>query len=258
MNESKFEQHLQRKLKEAQLALPLHFFEEIASTNELAKKVMLVRPIHGSIFMARRQQAGRGTYGRSFFSEIGGIYCSLLINVNEWHFEDPALATIFTAVAVKEAVHDVLGMRLELKWVNDLFLKGKKVGGILTEKQFNTDWLVVGIGLNVSSRLESFPGELRRIVSTLAIDDSDDEIKASLVVAIVKYMFKKGKLSCKNEVMTLYKASLFILNQQVELVYGDALFRVYVSDVDLLGRLVVQKACGETLYLQAGEVKLVL
>ena len=256
MNKSKFEQQLKRKWKTAQLNLPLHFFEVTTSTNDLAKERVTPSPAHGSIFIARRQIAGRGTYNRSFFSGMGGIYCSLLINVNEWHFEDKDFATFFTAVAVRNAVYDILKIELELKWVNDFFLQGRKIGGILTERQFGSNWLVIGIGLNVSNQLEDFPEILRTTVGTLGIQDSDDYIKASLIVSIIEHMLKKGELSCKNKMMMKYKESLFILNQQVKINYGGELFQACVLDVDSLGRLVVQKACGNVLYLQAGEVKL--
>ena len=256
MNESKFEYHLKNGLKEAALDLSLRFFEETTSTNDLAKAFVKSEPTHGTLFLARRQGAGRGTYGRSFISEPGGIYCSLLIHIKAWHFQNADLATLFTAVAVREAVYDVLGIQLKLKWVNDLFLQGRKVGGILTEKQFDSDWLVIGMGLNVSNQLDTFPDELKQIVTTMGIDDSDDRIKADLVVAIMRYMLKQGKLSCKNEVMRRYLDHLFILNQQVEVAYGSDSFQVQVLDVDDLGQLVVQKPCGEVLSLQAGEVKL--
>lgn len=256
MNESKFEQYLKNGLKEMELDFPLHFFEETTSTNDLAKAFIKPQSIHGTLFIARKQNAGRGTYGRSFISKSGGIYCSLLIHVKEWHFKNIDLATIFAAVAVREAVHDVLGLQLELKWVNDLFLQGRKVGGILTEKQFDSNWLVIGIGLNVSNRLEEFPDELKQIVTTIGIDDPDDRIKAMLVVTIINYILKKGKLSCKNEVMRCYLKNLFILNQQVEISYGSDLLQVHVLGVNDSGQLIVQKSCGDILYLQAGEVKL--
>ena len=258
MKENKFEQQLKNRLEEARLDIPFYFFEETTSTNDLAKEWVKSQPTHGTLFLARKQHAGRGTYGRTFFSERGGIYCSLLIHIKDWHFKSDHVGTLFTAVAVREAVYHVLGMKLELKWVNDLFWKGKKVGGILTEKAFNTDWLVVGIGLNVEDRLADFPDELKEVVSTLETDDPNDEIKVSLVVAIVKYMLEKGKLSCEHEMMRRYKEGLFILKQQVEIVYGDELFQVQVLDVDPWGRLAVQKSCGEILYLQAGEVKLIV
>lgn len=256
MNESKFKQYLKSGLKEMALDIPFHFFEETTSTNDLAKSLEKSQPIHGTLVIARRQNAGRGTYGRSFISRTGGIYCSLLIHVKAWHFKEIELATIFGAVAVREAVRDVLDIQLELKWVNDLFLQGRKVGGILTEKQFDSDWLIMGIGLNVSNKLADFPDALKQIVTTIGIEDSDDQIKAKLVVMMVNYILKKGRLSCKNEVMRCYLENLFILNQQVEIAYGSELLQVHVLDVDDSGQLVVETSCGKILYLQAGEVKL--
>ncbi|MCL2559499.1 MAG: biotin--[acetyl-CoA-carboxylase] ligase [Turicibacter sp.] len=257
MDKSKFEQQLKSELGAERTATTLHFFEETTSTNDLAKQQIRVKPVHGSAFIARRQSAGRGTYGRSFISETGGIYFSLLINVNDWHFKEPDLATIFTAVAVREAVADVLDVQLSLKWVNDLFLDGRKVGGILTEKQVDSDWLVIGIGLNVSNELATFPEALKDIVTTLKIADPHDQIKATLIIRIIRYLLKTSQLSSKEEVMQRYREYLFLLNQQVEISYGNELFQAHVLDVDDEGKLVVQKAGGEVLHLQAGSVKLV-
>ncbi|MCL1991141.1 MAG: biotin--[acetyl-CoA-carboxylase] ligase [Defluviitaleaceae bacterium] len=251
-----YEMMIHDRLQVAGLSGPLYFFDDVSSTNDIAKERILSHPIHGAAVVATRQSAGRGTYGRSFLSETGGIYLSLMINSCDWHFKARQLATIFVAVAVKSAIDDVLGIQVDLKWVNDLFLKGRKVGGILTEQQVGSDWLVIGIGLNVSPLPNGFPDELKQIATTLGMDDFDHGIKANLIATIMKKMLQPSELSDQETVLKQYQAGLFILNRYVFIVDQKEEFEVLVQGVDPLGRLIVRKACGEVLHLQAGDVRL--
>lgn len=251
-----YETMIHNQLEEQDLMIPLHFFEETTSTNDVAKEMIQSNAFHGTTIVACKQNAGRGTYGRSFLSEVGGIYLSLMIHTREWQFKETQLTTIFVAVAVRWAVNDVLGIQLDLKWVNDLFLRGKKVGGILTEHVFGGDWMVIGIGLNISPLPRDFPDELKQIATTLGVDDPNHSIKAQLIGAIMNKILKPSQLSDKGQVLDHYKKGLFILNRHVWITYQNEEFEVLVQGVDQLGRLVVQTSCGEMLHLQTGDVRL--
>ena len=127
---------------------------ETASTNSDARALLLRGGTHGSLVVAARQTGGRGRMGRAFCSEEGGLYMSLLLR-GAW----PAgQLTTLCAVAVCRAVERLTQLHLDIKWVNDAQLDGKKVCGILTEMNAQFDYInhiVVGIGINVHN--ESFP-----------------------------------------------------------------------------------------------------
>lgn len=248
--------HKYKKILTEKLGQKLHYFKTVDSTNTVAKKMEVWS--HGTVVIAETQTAGRGTYGRTFYSKGSrGIYMTLIINIDDWHFKQPQLATLYTAVAVSEAIANITKISPDIKWVNDLFLTGKKIGGILTEKVLQSNRLIIGIGVNVSGKKEDFPEELQKIAGSLALDDPIDDQAAAIVNAIYEKMLKPGELSNEGTVLELYKKRLFILGQTVEMKCGEDVFEGKVIDVDDEGRLVVLRD-GLKLVLGVGEVRIKL
>ena len=105
---------------------------ETDSTNRVAKELARSGAPHGSWVLAKRQTAGRGRLDRSFYSPEGGVYLSVILRP-DIPPEDLVLITPMAATAVRNAVHGLTGIELGIKWVNDLYLGDKKVGGILCE-----------------------------------------------------------------------------------------------------------------------------
>lgn len=144
---------------------PVQLYDTLESTNRTAKLLALEGAAHGTLVLAGGQTAGRGRLGRSFASPAGkGVYCSVVLRP-PLPAANAQTATIGAAVAVCRAVQTLCGLELAIKWVNDLYYKGKKVCGILTEagtdlESGQLEWLVVGIGLNLTATAEDFPPEL--------------------------------------------------------------------------------------------------
>ena len=144
---------------------PVQLYDTLESTNRTAKLLALEGTAHGTLVLAGGQTAGRGRLGRSFASPAGkGVYCSVVLRP-PLPAANAQTATIGAAVAVCRAVQMLCGLELAIKWVNDLYYKGKKVCGILTEagtdlESGQLEWLVVGIGLNLTATAEDFPPEL--------------------------------------------------------------------------------------------------
>ena len=151
-------------------------FKTIDSTNSYAKRILsecgnLRNPdgtlteagkkYHKSIFLAESQTAGRGRLGRTFVSpEKTGIYLSL-IYAPEGGITEPAKLTAFSAVALVRVIKKLYKIDAKIKWVNDIFIAGKKICGILTEGSANFETglieaAVVGIGVNISDNPEVF------------------------------------------------------------------------------------------------------
>jgi BirA family biotin operon repressor/biotin-[acetyl-CoA-carboxylase] ligase len=112
---------------------PVQLYDTLESTNRTAKLLALEGAAHGTLVLAGGQTAGRGRLGRSFASPAGkGVYCSVVLRP-PLPAANAQTATIGAAVAVCRAVRTLCGLELAIKWVNDLYYKGKKVCGILTE-----------------------------------------------------------------------------------------------------------------------------
>ncbi len=131
--------------------------QETDSTNRVAKELARQGAKHGTAVLARRQSAGRGRMERSFFSPEGGLYLSVILRP-DIPPEDLPLMTPMAATAVWKAVELLTGIRLGIKWVNDLYLEDKKVCGILCEGAGNA--VVVGVGLNLKEPEGGFPPEI--------------------------------------------------------------------------------------------------
>lgn len=150
----------------------MQVFSEIGSTNTAAKKLASERVANGTVIIADKQTEGRGRMGRSFESPSGtGIYMSLVL-YPEFGLECAPLITSAAACAVAEAIDEVCGCDVSIKWVNDLYLNGRKICGILTEASLglemkNLDHAVIGIGVNVRSVRNVFGEELGNIATSI-------------------------------------------------------------------------------------------
>ena len=146
--------------------LPCLCLEETSSTNVDARAWLLKGALHGSFVIADRQQAGRGRMGRSFISDDGGMYLSIILKT-----QLPAgQLTSLCAVAVRHAVLSLTGITLDIKLVNDLLRQGRKVCGILCEGIWEGETLlgiIAGIGLNISQN--AFPPELVSVADSKII-----------------------------------------------------------------------------------------
>ena len=148
-----------------------------------------------AVVIARQQTAGRGRLGRSFYSPKDGLYLSIAIKPG-FDISRSSLVTVAAAAATSEAIDEVCGCSTDIKWVNDIYLKGKKVCGILTEA--NTDFetgqidsLVTGIGINTSEK--SFPPELKDIAGSVSEEGLTGHEKALLAAALVDRFLRYTK-----------------------------------------------------------------
>jgi BirA family biotin operon repressor/biotin-[acetyl-CoA-carboxylase] ligase len=142
------------------------------STNRIAKEKAYQGLSSGSVVWAASQNGGKGQYERSFSSPVGGLYFSLLLNPVLPPADVP-LITLATGLACRDVLSEHCQVEALIKWPNDLYLAGKKVGGILCENMFDTtrrppvSTVIVGVGLNINSSLSDFPVELHPILTTI-------------------------------------------------------------------------------------------
>ena len=152
----------------------IHYRDCCGSTNSQLKELGRQGAPHGTVLWARTQSAGRGRMGRVFDSPEGGLYLSILWRP-ERKAEECLCLTPCAAVAISRCIEKNCGLSPEIKWPNDLQLKGKKLCGILTEGSFDAKgnfFVVLGLGLNVNN--PSFPPELAGRATSLFLE-SDRE-----------------------------------------------------------------------------------
>lgn len=254
--------HLDETLLQSQLIdVPVYFYNCVESTNTCAKIHAQTHDDSVVLFIAKAQTHGKGRYQKSFYSpENSGIYMTLLYQAS--HLSDVLTRiTPLCAVAVYKAIQDVLNIAIDIKWINDLFLNNKKIGGILTEAITSVEigkltHLVIGIGLNVTQP-HALPDELRDVVGYL----SDETVDFNrLAVAIVNHLIALLKQLPNCDFFDDYKKRCFILNQFVT-VRPTSTKQPYIAkaiDITNDGFLIVQKEDNTTEVLHFGDVSLTI
>ncbi len=248
MNAEKIKACLDREIK-------IISVKETTSTNDELKKMPHGANKETVLFVADSQTAGRGRKGRSFFSPKGtGIYMSLLIHP-ELSAEECTLITPLCAVATAEAIENVTGIKADIKWVNDIFVGGKKVAGILTEGAFTqkgADYIIVGIGINLSAPEGGFPEEIRDIAGALTV--KIEGLREKLIAETVnRFMYHLNKIKGR-EFIPLYRDRLFFLGKEITVISSQGNYRATASDIDEMCRLTVRTEEGELKILNSGEI----
>ncbi|MBE7001015.1 MAG: biotin--[acetyl-CoA-carboxylase] ligase [Ruminococcaceae bacterium] len=257
------EQGIRQALEENPFGLQVTVVEETDSTNTQLKRLAREGAPSGTVLIARRQVGGRGRLGRRFESPEGGLYMSLLLRP-DLPANDMLYLTTLTAVAVNEAVEAVCGVNPGIKWVNDLYLDGRKICGILAEAGFSpdgsrVDYTVIGIGVNVYAPEGGYPEEIRDIAGALyAHDDREEGRRNRLAAAILEKIMKKGHPLDKISVSRDYKARSVVIGKWVTVCRGDAERDALVLDIDEENHLVVRYGDGAEEALSTGEIRVKL
>lgn len=248
MDDRKIRSYLSNKLKR----LEIKVLDEVDSTNAYAKK--LARSgTRCALVIARTQTEGRGRLGRSFFSPPGsGLYMSLIVG-GTGKLAQSARITVAAGVAVCRAIEKLTDLNPKIKWVNDIYLYGKKVCGILAEavtaENDNQDVsIVVGIGVNVKKSV--FPKEVADIATALDRDISLSQLTAE----ITNNFMAMNENLLDSKILADYKKRMFILGQEIEYIKDGDRYIGVAEDINEDGNLIVRKSGGEAETLIAGEV----
>ncbi|XCN73092.1 MAG: biotin--[acetyl-CoA-carboxylase] ligase [Candidatus Electrothrix aestuarii] len=142
-----------------------HHFSTLDSTNILALAMAEQGAEHGTVIHADRQSGGRGRGKRKFASPVGGLYFSLILRP-ELDLVDLPLLTLAAGTGLCLSLREALSVPVMMKWPNDLYVYERKMAGILTEsgpiRGGQAEFVVIGVGVNVSTTPELFPQELRQ------------------------------------------------------------------------------------------------
>lgn len=191
--------------------------ESVDSTNTRLKQLAEEGAPEGTVLIAGEQTAGRGTGERSFFSPKGeGLYLSVLLRPRA------SVAELLTltgrcAAAVRDGIEAACGAPCQIKWLNDIYLNGRKVCGILAELSPRLDWVVLGVGINLSQTAEAFGAqELGGIATSLAAEGYSVNRKklAAAVLEELEAMYRSFPAG-REAYLNRYRAHCLTLGQQV-------------------------------------------
>lgn len=234
----------------------IQVYRSLPSTNDFAKELARQGAPEGTAVIAHSQSAGRGRLGRSFHSpQGGGLYMSVILRPGCAAAELMHL-TCAVAVAACDAVEAAAGIRPGIKWINDLTLGSRKLGGILTELSFDpqgkVDFAVVGIGINCRQKPEDFPQELKDLACSLEGAVTPEALADALLEALEE--MNRQLLTEQKNIMDRYRRDCVTLGRQVRVISPTRTRQGLAEGVGDDGSLVVLFEDGLRQGVSAGEV----
>lgn len=244
------EKIISEKLKANGVDCQVSVFEKIDSTNLEAKRMENEIGDCGVLLLAESQTAGKGRMGRSFYSPRNtGLYMSYMYTPKT-DFSDNVTVTAATSVAVVRAIERLTDLKPRIKWVNDIFIDGKKVCGILTEAVTGkTVKIIVGIGVNITT--EDFPEEVKKIATALK-SPIDRNILAVEITTELKRLIDELP---KRTFLSDYREKSCVLGHEVTFLKNGVEAHGRAVDIDRDGGLIVETENG-TVTLNTGEISL--
>ena len=231
--------------------LDVSYFESIDSTNTYCKRLLAKGKGGEFLVVANNQTAGRGRQGKSFYSPSEtGIYFSLVIRPDT-SLQNAVTATTAASVAVCKAIEKLTDLKPKIKWVNDVYLNGKKVCGILTEATTDfesgiVDSVIIGIGINISTT--KFPGDVEG-AGCLDVDINRSALIAETVNELMN--IAGGDYASFIE---YYRSHSMVIGEKIKFIQNGKTTFATALAIDERGGLEVGLESGEKTVLRSGEI----
>lgn len=205
----------------------LYIFDELASTNAFAMERAKDQALSGTVVLADRQTAGRGRLDRSWFSPgKSNIYGSLLL-VPETTIQYLGWIPLMAGVAIAQALEQQTGIRVDLKWPNDLLIGGRKLAGVLCDSFRNPahqTCVVIGFGINVNLSQSEFPLELQSSATSLQIQCHCAVDREELIIKVITSLEKNWENLRSNgpqSYLVEYKHWCVTIGQTIQVQFPD-------------------------------------
>ncbi len=247
---------LKWRLKTDIIARKIYSYKETSSTNDTAYHLAASGEKEGSVVIAESQTAGRGRMGRFWVSpKSKGAYFSVILRPDILPKEVSSI-TLFSALSVAKTIREMAGLAAFIKWPNDVFINNKKICGILTEMNAETDkinFVIIGIGININTKEELLPKGATSIMEARGAEISRVELVKGIFKNLDKYykLFNSGQIT---EIIREYKEFSNFLGKRVQVEYHDAKLEGYAIDVDKEGALILRMDSGLNERILAGDV----
>lgn len=231
-------------------------FKTIDSTNLYAKKLVKEGNTNGTVVIADTQMKGRGRKERHWYSPPGGLWFSVILYPNI-HLEQAMLITMTAAISTAEAIKKVTELKPEIKWPNDILIKGKKLCGILTELESEKDFIkyaVIGIGINVNNEINE---ELQDIAISIKELKGIQISQMNLFEEIIKkfdYYYQQLIVKKYENIRKKWFSFSKIIGKKVEVQQDGNIISGEVYDIDKNGHLILLTIRGEVC-ITSGDLK---
>ncbi len=287
----------------------IYHYEEVSSTNGKALDLIDRGISNETVIIADKQTEGRGRTGKNWISPEGNFYASFIINllqitslgssITHWDSRLAVAAhldvipahdakiqcwndreslskltelTFVTALAVGNTLLSFINdSNVQYKWPNDIFVDGKKISGILLEKKSNSNWLVIGIGINIDHAPLLEATCINKLLSSSVVPVTDTKIQMQVPMSHARmilqniYILKELVTNFNNlrkqwildgfcAIIEMWLKRAFKMNEQISVKFASKLHEGIFIDIDKGGRLVLQQKDGSLIYFDAGEL----
>ncbi len=240
----------------------IRVFEQTTSTNDVVEKLARDGVKEGAVVFAESQTKGRGRLGRTWTSpRRKGLWFSILLR--------PALSpqattqlTVAAATALRRAIHNETGLRPEIKWPNDLLIRGRKVAGVLTELTAELDrvkHVILGVGVDANLSASDFPSDVRKLATSLKIESGKPIARAELAVEILRELDREYLRVCARDFAAVadeWEEYCTTLGRHVAIQIGDRRICGRAESLGEDGALLVRTEHGHLERITGGDVTL--
>ena len=253
------EAEIRRWLAQADIGRQIELHAELDSTNIRAKQLAALGAPHGTLVAADSQTAGHGRFSRRFYSPPRtGIYVSFILRP-ALPAERAVMITSLAAVAAARAIESLTGVEVGIKWVNDLYIAGRKCCGILCEASMDfesggLEYVVVGIGINVGRM--RFPDVLASIATSVENECGLPVSRSRLIAEIANQISALYADLPSGSFMAENRRRSVVIGREVTVLGGAEPYTAKAVDIDGQGRLVVELPGGQTQILNSGEISI--
>ena len=234
--------------------LTIRYKPETKSTQTDAKEGIEAGNKGNTLYLSTCQTAGRGRFQRPYYSPSqGGIYMSLHIQPNLPYEKLPSY-TLLVAAAVCKAIKNLTMIEVDIKWVNDIYFKNKKIAGILTEAMTSVETglvtdVIIGLGINFA--IEDFPEDLKEKAGRLFMPPAPIT-RNELISEIWRCFYQ----TAPEELLYLYKKHSLVLGRVVSFIQDQTEKKGVAKDISDKGQLLIQLNDQTEIWLNSGEISL--
>jgi len=235
----------------------LYYYHRVATTMEAAKELAKKGAAEGTVIIADTQTAGRGRLGRAWLSPEGSLSMSLILKPS---LDNLPQLVMIASLAVVRTIKKVAGLETQIKWPNDVLIKGKKVCGILIENEVKGDrvnFAIIGIGINVNFDPLALP-EISDIATSLSHELGAEVSKVELTIALLSeleqlYLEAQAGAPIYKE----WQENMEMLGMWIQVRTGEAVEQGKVETVTQNGNLTLRRADGSLTEIVAGDVTVI-
>ena len=235
----------------------VHVYEEVTSTNTVARQLAADGCPAGTCVLAERQTAGKGRRGRGFAAEAGGLYFSIVRRPGL--LPGQSIPPTARPASIRRAILETTGLDVGIKWTNDLVYDRRKLCGILTELSIEAetrtvDYVVAGIGVNCNQT--AFAPEIADVAASIRMETGKPVDRSLLANAMLRQMLALARelQSGRAAWLAEFAAHCITIGQPVQIIRGDTVREAFAEGIDGEAALLVRYPDGTREAVNSGEV----